>query len=561
MKIKKLRTLVLISIMSTLLVACNSSNTTVIEADAHEVLANKNARQAMQLVINREELIKYAKGYKALTSLIPSGICIDSNGVDYLEFTGKVSSIYDLEEAKKKWNEAKKEIGFTDVTINLEFAEDLYDETMNATTKELERQLEQLDGLNINLITLKPEELGFKTDNQLNIFHLGMDVPIVNTALNSYRGDIGIMAAYNYTNETVNSALNEAAKATTLAEKWRYCFDAESKIMEDAIIYPVAQGERIRLKKKYVQGNEIFATGIYSSYRNAYLTNNSKTIRIGRYSQSQVVGDMIKAKYLSDYDMIYETMDGLVKMNAKSEIEPAIAESWEVSQDAKTWTFNLVKDAKWHNGDPVVAQDFVYGIQRMLNPKNESVLAGALLADIKGAVAYNTGEEKDASTLGIKAIDKYTLQIELENSFPEFINILSLPIAYPQNQKFIEKHGENYGTSVDTMLFNGPFKVKEISDDKLNYTLIKNTDYRKAEDIKLETMIINADTAKNTLEKFKNNELDIILSSPLKEYQDYINSDEFNKENILDIGTSNKIVILVFNPTNNSKENVDTEEK
>src|SRR5579871_3352167 len=132
--------------------------------------------------------------------------------------------------------------------------------------------------------------------------------------------------------------------------------------------------------------------------------------------------------------------DSLVRSKG-SDIVPAAAEKWEISDDGKTYTFHL-RDAKWSDGKPVTAQDFVDAFVRMFTTSPASSIYDAIQngAEVRGKKA-------DASTLGVKAVDDKTLVITLTGPTPYFLGLLTSSYAAPSRQDLIAKEGDKYGTT------------------------------------------------------------------------------------------------------------------
>ena len=204
-------------------------------------------------------------------------------------------------------------------------------------------------------------------------------------------------------------------------------------------------------------------------------------------------------------------MEGLVRQGQKNgEIVPGVAEKWETSEDGLTWTFHLRKDAKWSNGEPVSAYDFYYALKRAFEPMTASE-AAYLFYCIKNSEEYTAGKIKDEKELGIKVLDDYTIQFTLKAPCPYFTELLAYPTAYPLNQKFYENVQDEYALEVDTLLYNGPWKMtKWIPGGKI--IMNKNENYWNKNNIKideLEFLIIDKyNTAANM---FINNELDMTM--------------------------------------------------
>ena len=186
------------------------------------------------------------------------------------------------------------------------------------------------------------------------------------------------------------------------------------------------------------------------------------------------------------YNAIHAITDGLTAVNDKGKTVPALAKSWDVSADGKTYTFHL-KDAKWSNGDEVTANDFVYSWKKII--KNAGTYAYMLGDD--GASVKNASQlidlgpkatDEQMNTLGVKAADDKTLVVELNNKVPYFTDLMAFPCYFPQNEKFVEKCGKNYGTKPEYTLSNGAYKMtKWIKGNKATFT--KNDKYYDAETV------------------------------------------------------------------------------
>ncbi|PEP18487.1 peptide ABC transporter substrate-binding protein [Bacillus wiedmannii] len=177
------------------------------------------------------------------------------------------------------------------------------------------------------------------------------------------------------------------------------------------------------------------------------------------------------------------TMEGLYRLDKDNKPIPAAAESSTKSEDGKKYTFKLRKDAKWSNGDPVTAKDFVYAWQRLLD-KNTAAEYAFIAYYIKNAEAINKGE-KPVTELGAKAVDDYTLEVELEKPVPYFLNLLAFPSYYPLNEKFVKEKGDKYGLEADTTVYNGPFVMSSWKHEQ-GWQLKKNDKYWDKKTVKLE---------------------------------------------------------------------------
>jgi len=138
---------------------------------------------------------------------------------------------------------------------------------------------------------------------------------------------------------------------------------------------------------------------------------------------------------------------------------PAAASDYTVSDDAMEWTFHLRPGARWNDGRPVTAHDFVYAFRRMLNPINANPYA-FFYYDIKNAKAISTGKIVDLNQLGVQAIDDLTLKINMERSTPHFSHVVSFGLVYPTPRWAVEKHGRRW-TEVQNIVSNSGFKMSE----------------------------------------------------------------------------------------------------
>lgn len=160
--------------------------------------------------------------------------------------------------------------------------------------------------------------------------------------------------------------------------------------------------------------------------------------------------------------VVQALMEGLTQYDPKTNLPiPAVAERWEVSADGLTWTFHLRPDARWSNGEPLTARDFVYAEKRMLSPNLGSEYASFLFS-LKNAEAYFNGKITDFSQVGTKASDDHTLVLQLELPLPYLPELLCNTAWYPVHQATIEKFGKmdergTHWTRPKNYVGNGPF--------------------------------------------------------------------------------------------------------
>ncbi len=188
----------------------------------------------------------------------------------------------------------------------------------------------------------------------------------------------------------------------------------------------------------------------------------------------------------TSFEVIADYTDGLMQMDADGKPVPAIAESDEVSDDGLTWTFHLREDAKWSNGTPVTAADFVFAWQRAVDPDIASEYSYMLsdIGQVKNAASIIAGD-MDKSELGVTAVDDYTLQVELEAPVSYFESLMYFPTFYPVNEEFYNSVGDTFATSPETTLSNGAFILDSYEPAATEIHLTKNPDYYDADRVKL----------------------------------------------------------------------------
>lgn len=170
-------------------------------------------------------------------------------------------------------------------------------------------------------------------------------------------------------------------------------------------------------------------------------------------------------------------------------VENAVAQSYTVSEDQKVYTFHLRKDAKWSNGDIVDAYDFVYAWKRLVDPKFEGSSYIFETAGILNAHRIINGE-LPVDDLGVKALDRFTLEVRLEVPVPYFLKLMTFPVFFPVNAEFVEEVGNNYGTGIDNTVFNGPYVVNNWIRGR-GYRLKKNRRYWDAHSVKIDEVEFN----------------------------------------------------------------------
>lgn len=182
-----------------------------------------------------------------------------------------------------------------------------------------------------------------------------------------------------------------------------------------------------------------------------------QVLRWGNNSEPQSL-DPHRTTGVPESNIQRDLFEGLIATAANGDLVPGAAESWVISEDGKTYTFSLRPDGRWSNGDPVTAHDFVYALRRSVDPATGSFYA-FILAPIRNADAITAGD-RPADSLGVEALDDYTLEIELENPTPYFLGLLSHHASYPLHRSSLEQHGNRF-TRPGNLISNGAYVLEQ----------------------------------------------------------------------------------------------------
>lgn len=192
--------------------------------------------------------------------------------------------------------------------------------------------------------------------------------------------------------------------------------------------------------------------------------------------------DQHKTSTVVEAHILRDLYEGLVVDNAKAEVTPGVATEWSIADDGVTYTFTLRDDAKWSNGDPVTAGDFVYSLQRIMDPATGAKYAN-ILYPIQNAEAVNKGE-MEPSELAVEAVDDHTLQITLHSPTPYFIELLTHQTGLPVHPASVEEHGTAF-VQPENMVTNGPYRLVSFTpNDRL--VMEKSETFHDADNVAIE---------------------------------------------------------------------------
>jgi oligopeptide transport system substrate-binding protein len=219
--------------------------------------------------------------------------------------------------------------------------------------------------------------------------------------------------------------------------------------------------------------------------------------------------------------ILADAYEGLVTFDPDGKIIPGAAESWEVSADGKTYTFRLREGLKWSNGDPLVAQDYVNGVLRTLNPDTVSEKGYYFYSTIKvkGAEALANGETKDAAVLGVTAPDERTLVIEMDTPAPHVLDLVGAFQFAPLHSPSFETSGAGAFIDPAKVVSNGAYVIKEVVPQS-HVLLERSPNYWDAANVKIPFVKYHVTEDVGTeLKRYQAGEIDITYDIPLADME------------------------------------------
>ena len=219
----------------------------------------------------------------------------------------------------------------------------------------------------------------------------------------------------------------------------------------------------------------------------------------------------------SGFHIIRDLFEGLLAQDAQGNLVPGVATHYAASGDNTTYTFTLREDAKWSNGDPVTAHDFVYAWRRAVDPATASPYGWYLeLTEMVNAKAILAGE-KDPAELGVRALDDHTLEVKLNTPLPYFPAMTTYATLFPAHRATIEAHGDDW-TAPGNMVSNGAYVLGELVLNEY-HTRLKNPLYWDAGNVIIEQvtgLVIN--DINQALTRYRAGELDHLEPLPPGQY-------------------------------------------
>ncbi|WP_185984320.1 peptide ABC transporter substrate-binding protein [Aureimonas mangrovi] len=206
--------------------------------------------------------------------------------------------------------------------------------------------------------------------------------------------------------------------------------------------------------------------------------------------------------------------EGLVVQDATAEIVPGVAESWEMSDDGLVYTFRLREDARWSNGDPVTANDFVFAYRRIQDPATAAPYAN-IQYPIVNAEAVNSGD-MEPDQLGVRAVDDRTLEITLHQPTPYFLELLTHQTGLPLHQASVEEFGDQF-TRAGNMVTNGAYMLERFTPND-QIVLRKNPEFHDAQNVAIDVVnFIPFEDRATCLRRFEAGEVQSCSDLPLEQ--------------------------------------------
>ncbi len=243
----------------------------------------------------------------------------------------------------------------------------------------------------------------------------------------------------------------------------------------------------MKMKKRLIGTGLVLATGVLLSACGQFNANTSTYS--STFSANPTTFNYLLDYYADNTAVITNLVDGLLENDSYGNLVPALAEDWSVSSDGLTYTYKLRKDAKWYTADgeeyaSVKAQDFVTGIKYAADNKGQAM--DLIQNSIKGLDDYVTGVTNDFSTVGVKALDDYTVEYTLTRPEPYWNSKTTNSILFPVNEEFLKSKDKDFGTlTPDSILYNGPYLLKDFT-SKSSIKYVKNPHYYDHDKVTIE---------------------------------------------------------------------------
>ena len=226
--------------------------------------------------------------------------------------------------------------------------------------------------------------------------------------------------------------------------------------------------------------------------------------------------DPHRASGVPTANLLRDLFEGLTTTAPNGRIVPGAAGRWDVSRDGMTYTFYLRDDGRWSNGDPLTADDFVFGFRRSVDPETAAAY-GRMLAPIQNARPILAGE-LPVEALGVEALNQRTVQIRLDDPTPYFLGLLNHPSTYPVHRPSLDEHGDDF-VRAGNLVSNGAYRLIDWV-PRSRIVLERNPDYHAADDVIIQRVTFYPIEDENTeFQRFRAGDLDWTDQVPANQFR------------------------------------------
>lgn len=274
----------------------------------------------------------------------------------------------------------------------------------------------------------------------------------------------------------------------------------------------------MKVNKRFVLAGVSLASALLLTACGGGSSNQSTYSYI--YSTDPNTLDYIASTRTTTSDITSNLVDGLLENDKYGNLIPSLAEDWTVSEDGLVYTYKLRKDAKWYTSEgeeygAVTAHDFVTGIKHAVESKSEGLFL--IQNSIKGLDAYAKGETTDFKTVGVKALDDYTVQYTLERPESFWNSKTTSGVLFPVNEAFLESQGKDFGSlKPSSILYNGPYYLKNLT-SKSQIELVKNKEYYDEKNVHIDHVKLtynDGSDPESVIKKFENGQYSFATVMP-----------------------------------------------
>lgn len=274
----------------------------------------------------------------------------------------------------------------------------------------------------------------------------------------------------------------------------------------------------MKVNKRFVLAGVSLASALLLTACGGGSSNQSTYSYI--YSTDPNTLDYIASTRTTTSDITSNLVDGLLENDKYGNLIPSLAEDWTVSEDGLVYTYKLRKDAKWYTSEgeeygAVTAHDFVTGIKHAVESKSEGLFL--IQNSIKGLDAYAKGETTDFKTVGVKALDDYTVQYTLERPESFWNSKTTSGVLFPVNEAFLKSQGKDFGSlKPSSILYNGPYYLKNLT-SKSQIELVKNKEYYDEKNVHIDNVKLtynDGSDPESVIKKFENGQYSFATVMP-----------------------------------------------